>query len=187
MTGRLICFTGPAGCGKSTAADALESVGWVRVKFADPLKNMLRAFYWSCGLRDEGYIEARIEGDMKEEPDPFLCGRTPRHAMQTLGTEWGRSCISENLWVNAWKEQVGQYLQAGVDVVSDDCRFENEAEMVRRLGGRVVQIIGRDKGVKADHASERFSLTADMKVANASSLSGFTNDIIHIFHETGAE
>ena len=185
MIGRLVAFTGPAGAGKSTAADVLCGEGWVRVKFADPLKNMMRAFYWSCGLRNEDYIEARIEGDMKEEPDPFLCGRTPRKAMQTLGTEWGRQCLAENLWVNAWKEQAGQFLEMGMDVVTDDCRFENEAEMVRKLGGKVVQIIGRDKGLAPAHASEQFALTADMKIANASSLSGFTRDIVHIFHDTG--
>jgi hypothetical protein len=37
---RLIAFTGPAGSGKSTAASALVEEGWVRVKFADQLKNM---------------------------------------------------------------------------------------------------------------------------------------------------
>ena len=185
MTGRLIAFTGPAGCGKTTAADTLCGEGWIRVKFADPLKNMMRAFYMSCGITNVDYIEARIEGDMKEEPDPLLRGRTPRHAMQTLGTEWGRECISPDLWVSAWRHQVGAFLSRGCDVVADDCRFENEADAVRDLGGKVVQILGRDRGLAPAHASERFALKADMKIANASGLSGFTRDIVHIFHETG--
>lgn len=185
MTGRLIAFTGPIGCGKTTAASALCGEGWTRVKFADPIKNMLRAFYVSCGITNADHVEARIEGDMKEAPDPLLRWQTPRYAMQTLGTEWGRGCIAEDLWLSAWRHRAGAILAQGRDVVADDCRFGNEADAVRELGGQVVQILGRDALRRGEHASERFVLTADMKIANASSLSGFTRDIVHIFHETG--
>jgi hypothetical protein len=180
---RLIAFTGPAGSGKTTAAEALMEQGWARVKFADPLKNMLRTFYMSCGIDDYGYIEARIEGDMKEEPCPFLRGRTPRHAMQTLGTEWGRSCIAPDVWVSAWRTRVAGLLNRGVDVVTDDCRFENEAEAVRALDGKVVRILGREKGIPGNHASEKL-VEPDMRIANASSMEGFLRDVVHIFHHT---
>lgn len=179
---RLVAFVGPAGCGKSTAADALCEQGWVRAKFADPLKNMMRAYYQSCGIDDFQYIEARVEGDLKEEPDPFLHGRTPRHAMQTLGTEWGRNLISTELWVRAWEHRVTMLGAAGADVVVDDCRFPNEAAAVRRLGGRVVQILGREKGLCKLHESEKMDFEPDMKVANLGKLSAFTNDVIHLFH-----
>lgn len=186
MTGRLIAFCGPAGCGKSTAAEALMEEGWVRVKFADPLKNMLRSFYRSCGIDDERYIEARIEGGMKEEPDPYLRGRTPRHAMQTLGTEWGRQSIAEDLWIDTWAQRAMSVLKRDMDVVCDDCRFPNEAATVRKLRGRVVQIIGREKGVTKSHSSEKLDFEPDMKIHNIANLSGFTNDVIHIFDRTYA-
>lgn len=182
MTGRLIAFTGPAGCGKSTAAEALVEMGWARVKFADPLKNMLRALYYSCGIEDTAFIEARIEGEMKEEPDPLLRGRTPRWALQTLGTEWGRNLISEDLWTAAWRNKVNGLLAEGVDVVADDCRFPNEAEAVRRLGGKVVQILGRCAGIGGRHASERMEIDPDMKIANAATIEGFQTDVIYVFH-----
>lgn len=178
---RLIAFTGLAGAGKSTAADALVEEGWVRVKFADPLKNMMRAFYRSCGLEDSAYIEARIEGTMKEEPDPFLKGRTPRHAMQTLGTEWGRDCVHQNLWVEAWSQKVMNMFDRDLDVVVDDCRFPNEAAAVRSLGGRIVEVTGRGKGLGKKHQSEHGIGEPDMKITNAGAIEQFQHDIVHIF------
>jgi hypothetical protein len=184
---RLLAFTGPAGSGKSTAADALMEVGWVRVKFADPLKNMLRAFYQSCGLEHNPYIEARIEGNLKEEPDPFLRGRTPRHAMQTLGTEWGRDLISADVWVEAWKQKVMSLLDREIDVVCDDCRFPNEADAVRLLGGKIVGLKSRRGLGMKPHASEAGDIQPDMVYRNQRNLSGFTHDVVHIFHNTHYE
>ena len=77
-------------------------------------------------------------------------GRTPRYAMQTLGTEWGRDLISPNIWVNIVKHDI---LKIKGDVVIDDCRFPNEVVMILGLGGVMVYI---DRGGKSgDHASER--------------------------------
>ena len=87
---RLIAFCGYMGSGKSFAADYLiEKYGYTRVKFAGPLKDMLHTM---------GLTEEEIEGGDKDKPSDLLCGRTPRWAMQSLGTEWGRECIGENLW-----------------------------------------------------------------------------------------
>ena len=178
---RLIAFTGQAGAGKSTAADALVEDGWVRVKFADPLKNMMRSFYRSCGVEDDEFIEARIEGAYKEEPDPFLKGRTPRHAMQTLGTEWGRDCMHVGLWVDAWSQRVLLMAERGLDVVVDDCRFPNEADAVRKLGGKIVEITGRGKGIGKAHQSEAGVGEPDIRISNTGPLEQFQHDIVYVF------
>jgi hypothetical protein len=143
----VVALTGLAGSGKSAAADFLVSLGYVRIKFAGPLKDMLRAI----GLGDR-----EIEGDMKEEPCDILCGATPRRAMQTLGTEWGRDIISNDLWVSAWRHRVRCALAAGaVGVVVDDCRFPNEMEAARELGGVAWRIVRRGHfATAAAHASE---------------------------------
>ena len=108
-----IALCGPAGAGKSTVAAFLErEAGCTRHRFAKPLKDMLRAI---------GLTEREIEGDLKEVPCPALMGRTPRHALVTLGTEWGRDLIHPDLWVNAWHRT----LPAG-NVVTEDLRFRNE-------------------------------------------------------------
>jgi hypothetical protein len=151
----IIGLGGPKGSGKSFAADWLvANRGYTRVKFATALKNMLRVL----GLTDE-----HIEGALKEVPCDLLNGRTPRHAMQTLGYEWGRNCIDDALWVDTWRRRV-----EAIDgpVVVDDVRFPNEVEMVRRMGGIVVLI--SHSGVSGDeHASEKFEYEPDYRVFNA--------------------
>jgi hypothetical protein len=161
---KLIAFAGPAGAGKSTAADALVEIGFKRVKFAAILKDMLRALYRGTGL-DELEIERRIEGDLKEQRDPLLGGRSPRHAMITLGTEWGRDLIHPELWVRTWQARVRLELERGNPVVCDDLRFPNECAAVRELGGRVVKIEGRSLGIAA-HPSEAQAFEANFTIRN---------------------
>ncbi len=153
----VVAFTGLAGSGKSTAADYLVARGYQRVKFAGPLKAMMR------GL---GLTEDHIEGPLKELPTPLLAGRTPRYAMQTIGTGWGRDLIGPTLWTGLWWATVSDVLDNGGRVVCDDCRFSNEAEVVRGVGGVVVRLEGRG-GISGGHASERMEFDPDFLVPNA--------------------
>lgn len=138
---RIIGLSGAAGSGKSTAATYLiERHGFTLVKFAAPLKNMLRAI---------GLTDYDIEGAGKHVSHPALCGQTPRHAMQTIGTEWGRHCIGDEFWVNLWGREARNHEL----VVCDDVRFENEATMIRSCGGRIIGLTGRG-GIAGNHASE---------------------------------
>lgn len=126
----LIGFVGYARSGKSTAATFLQdSHGFERARIAGPLKDMLRA----VGLTDR-----ELEGDRKEAPLDLLCGRTPREAMVTLGTEWGRRMIGGAFWANAWLRRVEEL--GDVPIAVEDVRFPNEAEAVRALGGVIVRI-----------------------------------------------
>lgn len=149
---RLLALTGLSGAGKSTAAAALVLDGWRRVRFAAPLKAMLAAL----GLAPE-----EIDGPARNRPHPLLRGRTPRHAMQTLGGEWGRGLIAPDLWVALASQAIVRQRAAGCDVVVDDCRYPDEAEMIRALGGEVVRIVRSPPpsdalwGPESRHASER--------------------------------
>lgn len=157
----IIALTGLAGSGKSTASKYLvEKHGYQLVKFAGPLKDMLRAI---------GLSEAQIEGELKEEPCEWLQGATPRHAMQTLGTQWGRKCIGPFFWIELWVRRVNLIVAAGGRVVVDDCRFPNEADEVRKLGGVVWKIVGRG-GIASAHESEAGCGFAHVRIANCSSL-----------------
>ncbi|MBY5581846.1 hypothetical protein [Rhizobium leguminosarum] len=121
------------------------------MKFAGPLKAMLSAFYRACGLNDDE-IDRKIEGDLKEVSCPYLCGQTPRHAMQTLGTEWGRRLIGDNLWINAWHSKVEKV--AG-PVVTDDCRFPNEAVALHHKDGDLIKLKPAvSRRATSDHVSE---------------------------------
>lgn len=151
MAQRIIALTGKAGSGKSTVAQILQERGFRLVKFADPLKNMLRSYYRDTIGLTPCDIERRIEGDLKEEPCVYLSGKSPRFAMQTLGTEWGRDCLSDQFWVDCWTSKVAA-IRTGV--VVDDCRFPNEAKRIRELGGTIWHISREGVGTASVHTSE---------------------------------
>ena len=175
---KLIAFTGLKGSGKTTAAQALIVRGFVPVRFAEPLKEMLVAMYVVAGLSQEA-IERRMNGDLKEAPCALLLGKTPRYAMQTLGTEWGRDLIHEHLWLALWERRVKQYMKQGFDVVCDDCRFDNEAEAVQMLGGYVGLV---DRGLENDdaHSSEKITTRWDFPLENTGTDTEFRRRVIDV-------
>ena len=155
MTANLIGLYSPAaGSGKTTLALGLRGHGYVRCRFADPLKAMLSAFLTHQGEHPD-MVARMLDGDLKETPAATLAGRTPRHAMRCLGTEWGRDCMAPDIWVNAAMMRAGDEIEAGRRVVFDDMRFENEAAAIKRAGGMLVRItrpgLRRQAG---EHASE---------------------------------
>lgn len=171
----VIGLTGRAGAGKSTvAAHLVATRGAIRLPFARPLKSMLLHLLEGQGV---GFSVATrmIDGDLKEVPTPHLGGRTPRHAMQTLGTEWGRA-LAPTFWVDAWRAAVDRAdLEAAADmadlvIVADDVRFPEEVAAVRALGGRIIRIERPGAGLggaAAGHTSETTDLGApDMEIVN---------------------
>ena len=136
----IVALVGAAGCGKSTVAEILQGMGYHRLKFSQPLKDMLKAI----GLSDE-----HTEGKLKEVPCDLLSGRTPRYAMQTLGTEWARDIMDKDFWLNLWRTKAQQYDK----IVAEDCRFANEAALVKSMGGNLWRInrLGYDY---SGHSSE---------------------------------
>lgn len=157
----IIGLSGYAGSGKTTIANALlYGHGYERRKFATPLKKMLRALLEAQGA-DTKTVERMIEGDLKEKPSPLLNGRTPRHAMQTLGTEWGRGQICENLWSDVATRDLSPQSR----VVFDDVRFENEAAAIRAFGGIVVRLARPGVAAVNGHTSENLPW-ADADIVN---------------------
>jgi hypothetical protein len=129
-----VALVGSSGSGKSTAAHHLVSRHeFVRVRFAQPLKDMLIAL--GLSLED-------VDGstDHRAKPHDLLCGRSPRHALQTLGTEW-RDMIDKRLWSNITEARIKQLIASGVSkIVVDDLRFPHELDMLARLGATVIAI-----------------------------------------------
>lgn len=171
---KMIGLAGAAGAGKGVSASELvDNFDGEVAKFAGPLKAMLRAFYVEQEV-DPETIERKIEGDLKEVPCEFLDGKTPRYAMQTLGTDWGRDMISENLWVNCAGRKAGRISGRGKVAVFDDMRFPNEVAFVKSMGGLTIRIVApenrRDAG--STHASESqvASLPVDYEIRNDSTI-----------------
>ncbi len=135
----------------------------------------------------------QVDGGRKEEPTPLLCGRTPRQAMQWLGTEWGRQLIGEELWIAAWQaaaERTPDFWGDGSHsplIVADDVRFANEARAIRDRSGRVVRIERPDAGSVSGHAhaSERFDFVPDRIIPNTSDTDTFCQAIDELAYSSG--
>lgn len=169
----IIGLTGLAGSGKTTASRALtEGYDFNRLAFADPLKDMLKAV---------GFTQEQLYGDQKEVLDHDL-GITPRHAMQTLGTDWGRDLIAPDIWVKLWKRKAQSLIDVGASVVADDVRFKNEAQAIRDLGG-VILLINRDGLERGNHVSESCPVVADFVIHNNGSESELHSAIRAIVEE----
>lgn len=162
MSRRIIGVVGPAGSGKSAVAKHLVSKHeFLRMRFAENLKSMLKV---GLGLTDE-----QIDGDQKMISLHQFGGCTPRHLMQTLGTEWGRRMVHSDIWVNAWR----QSLPAHGLICVDDVRFPNEASAIRAEGGVLWRVTRTNaNAVFVDHPSERLQrdIETDLTLENDRSL-----------------
>lgn len=127
----LVGIAGPAQSGKSTLAGEFRRLvefrgqKYLEQPFAGPLKRMLAS------------IGVDVSDLSKNVPVPFLDGSiTPRIMMQTLGTEWGRSLLPD-LWLCVWQHALDDSAHC---VCVPDVRFDNEAELIRSLGGTIIHV-----------------------------------------------
>ena len=138
----ILGFTGEAGAGKTTAAGSVtEDV----LSFATPLKETV------AGLFDlEPYQLLTQEG--KNSIDERY-GVTPRKIMQRFGTEFVRYTVPD-LWLIKMRDEIERHPGALVICV-DDVRFDDEAHLIRDLGGFIVKVYGRNSNIGTEHASEK--------------------------------
>ena len=94
--------------------------------------------------------------------------------MQTLGTEWGRKIIGDNIWVNLWSTKAEELTSMNQGVVADDVRFENEVKIIKDMGGIIVRMT-RPSSVKTSHESESQDFDADLVIEN----NGTTEKVIN--------
>lgn len=179
---QIIALTGSAGTGKDTAADILVThCGFTKLAFADALRAEVQsAFnvpaelltrrdlkemptealaYVECA--DMGFIGAMLRYTLAQDEDETV-GRSlltqprpPRAIMQLWGTEYRRA-QRINYWLDMLRVRIHQLntLDGRTRFVIADARFENEAALVRAMGGVVWQIT-RDgiERVEGQHAS----------------------------------
>jgi len=163
----IIGLSGAQGVGKTSVARFLvENYGYAYEPFAKPLKQMMEAF---------GVPPKYIYGTQEEKEMPLdcLCGKSARHAMRTLGTEWGRDTISPEIWVHHWKKRAYGRL-----VVCDDVRFPNEVDAIHELHGIVIRLEGFADEF-GDHPSDRASeLDVDVVIQNDGTLEDLFRKVV---------
>lgn len=150
MTPTVIGLTGRAGAGKDTLAADLAAYGYRRVAFADPLK---RAAYDTNPRVDTGsgswsvqYLVDRLGWDgAKRYPEV-------REYLQRFGVAM-RDAVP-GVWLAAAQHSIEAALAAGESVVVTDVRFEDEARMIRGLGGLVARVTRPGVAPVSDHVSE---------------------------------
>jgi len=132
---RIISLYSPRpGCGKSSIAAALEAKGWTVISFAEPMRRMIITFLAECGIDPLVARQLVTDPALKELPLQKVPGNpTPRHLMRTLGTEWGRDCVTQKLWTEIARAKARYALSTrpfgNAGVVFDDMRFGTEYDM----------------------------------------------------------
>ena len=177
---QIIALTGSAGTGKDTAADILVThCNFTKLAFADALraevqaafnvpaellsrrdlKEMSTAALALIECSDMGFIGALARIEMMRGRaltwSWLEAQRSPREVLQHWGTEYRRA-QRVNYWLDLLRERIHQLhaLDGRTRFVIADARFENEAHMIRAMGGVVWQIT-RDgiERVEGQHAS----------------------------------
>ena len=139
-----------ARAGKDLAAAYLvKHYGFLRLAFADPLKEAARCIY--------GFTDEQLYGQLKEVADPFW-GETPRVILQKMGTECMRKGHRNDIWIAAAQRKL--LGEPDRNWVISDCRFPNEARMIHSLGGKVVRIDATFAGKQIIQAQTHESETA---------------------------
>lgn len=174
----IVGLLGLAGSGKDTVADLLvQEHGFAKLAFADPLKRICREVFDFSDEQLWGPSEKRNAPDPRYPrkvygSDKVVENLTPRYALQTLGTEWGRDCYAP-IWMELGLRTAKRILEHGearysarkglyyvegrlypadqadepMGVAISDVRFRNEVDGVRAAGGKVIKIVRPGAGL----------------------------------------
>jgi hypothetical protein len=143
----IIGLTGYAQSGKDTLASILvEKYGYSRIAFADKIRDFLYGINPMVGCSPTGYLQdlVNLVGWDKAKQEPQV-----RRLLQDLGIS-ARDLIAEDIWVTAALSNVGKDQR----VVITDVRFENEASMIKSMGGQLWRVKRAGVGPVNDHVSE---------------------------------
>lgn len=133
MKTKLIALTGPKGVGKTTTAEGLRTASretlTTVLSFASPVKYAAQRLGWDGKKDAKGRKLLQTIGQAARDYDPDV---------------WVREMKRAYLEVPPWWQSV-----------IDDCRYANEAAMVRELGGVLVALNRKGIDYTAEHESER--------------------------------
>lgn len=152
----LIGICGYAGSGKDTVANYLiKEKNFERVSFAGILKDIVSVLMgWERELLEGLTEESRIFRETKDEWWSSKMGKyiTPRIVLQTIGTNVFRNHFDDNIWIFAMERKF--LSMKDKNVVITDCRFENEFEFIKNLGGKILTVSGRNQMINIQRRNQ---------------------------------
>lgn len=128
----VIGLSGYARSGKDTIGTALVALGFQRASFADYIRSALYAL--NPQVAGDSRVAELIDAHGWEHVK--VAHPEVRSLLQRLGSEVGRDMLGENVWVDLTFKNMPD----GSKIVVTDCRFPNEADTIRRLGGEVWRV-----------------------------------------------
>lgn len=128
----VIGLSGYARSGKDTIGTALVNLGFERASFADYIRSALYAL--NPQVAGDTRVAELIDAHGWEHVK--VAHPEVRSLLQRLGSEVGRDMLGENVWVDLTFKNMPD----GSKIVVTDCRFPNEADTIKRLGGEVWRV-----------------------------------------------
>lgn len=143
----IIAFTGKSGAGKDSCARIMQDrFGMIEVSIlaiATPLK-------LACTSLFNFSSRQLLDPDYKNALD-VRWGASPREILQWLGTDVLRNKFGDDFLLNNLKQRIDEAIENKARyIIITDCRFDNEAQFIRNLGGKIYKV-------------ERNSLSDDIK------------------------
>lgn len=179
----LVGLHGYQGAGKDSVAAILAESGFVRVAFADPLREGLLAL--DPWIAFPGAPAWRLSALVETYGWDYCKREFPevRRLLQKFGKEVGREMFGEDVWVRKGMAQVGG---KGGQVVITDVRFENEVAAIKAHGGFMFNVVRPGHGPRGDHLSERdLSLLCDRIIDNDGTLDDLVQTVALSFRGLG--
>lgn len=156
----LIGLGGRYGAGKDVVANYCHfQFGFEVIGFSDILNKMMMTLnpivpdYYEGGPQIDSYLSyadiVNRDGYVEAKTNPEI-----RRLLQVFGTEVGRGMIHKDIWTDLTAQAILAKTDNGISVALTGVRYENEIEMVRRLGGEPIWVTRPGFGDTGAHLSE---------------------------------
>lgn len=173
----IIGFTGKKKAGKDTASLILiNKHNFISLAFADPLKKGAKELF---DLSDE-----QLHDQTKKEIIDERWNMSPRQILQWLGTDILRNNISDEIFITNMKNKLKN--NSHKYIIITDVRFDNEAEMIKNLGGIIININRNNIDESKDNHITESGINSkyiDINIDNNGTIDELHNKVLNIFDD----